>query len=46
MVPYYMKVIAQKIVNQVWIDDWITCNDQQRRCIIEEYEKELGVYAI
>ena len=44
--PDYMKVISQKIIREVWIDDWITCNDQQRRGIIEEYEKELVVYAI
>lgn len=44
--PEYMKVISKKIISEVWIDDWITCNDQQRRGIIEEYEKELGVYSI
>lgn len=44
--PEYMKVISKKIISEVWIDDWITYNDQQRRGIIEEYEKELGVYEI
>ena len=39
-------MISQKIVSEVWIDDWITRNDQQRRGIIGEYEKELGVYEI